>query len=685
MKSLRTRRSTPSTVPQPRQKLTKGNKDARKSRVDDKMKRRMSARYADISDPRDAEVPDMPDLRDLRRIAATTAAPGGGGAPRTFYDDDEDDATGAIGAGEEPRVDVLDVRDLEQEDFDPDAYLRSKLASSTEAELRAFQTSLQTTKDATALDLQKNVFKNYSDFVVISKEISTLENDMLELKASLQEWKNMPSLLTLDQTNTVGETSNVTDTRRRTARSSIADLRTLYVSQLQTLHSSIEGSATLVPTIPGRHIIAEASDLQQLNAATYRPEHGAHIVLLDDSLLVARRRRGRLVADRAWTLGEISLVDVRDTSELQNVFKIKRGQDTFVFKTERLPDKRALLSQFRQAAEELATRKRKEREGEHEKRRSMWTAGDRKSVGPDTMPALPAWMLDMASGSGGAAAKAEQDQQWINNFIDELTVAVALRDWDAAVDLVVKGQTRVAMTPGLSSKLNPLAEQLTTEILGALADPTQRRSSTVKVVAYIVRLGPDALVRARDTFLNARAALMRKRVRAIRFEGDVRAYVKELALIVFTSIKHTADWYLASFKDFEMASGLIRWAKDQVEDFAKMFCIQVYGWETNSYEHAQVEDIAIVQECINVAKTQNRRLLRDVGMDFSFMLLDLIALPSESSNSASTAQQVPEISLSETPTESSTPLSANRPPRPPRSPAPPPRSRDREREGTPGK
>ncbi|KAL5640240.1 hypothetical protein ACGC1H_007495 [Rhizoctonia solani] len=679
MKSLRTRRSTPSTVPQSRPKQkSKGNKDARKSRVDDKMKRRMSARYADISDPRDAEVPDMPDLRDLRRIAQ-------GGAPaNTFYDEDEDDVgvTGVVGP-EETRVDVLDVRDLEQEEFDPDAYLRSKLASSTEAELRAFQASLQTTKDATALDLQKNVFKNYSDFVVISKEISTLENDMLELKASLQEWKNMPTLLALDpSTNTTtGESANVTDTRRRTARSSIADLRTLYISQLQTLHSTIEGSATLVPTIPGRHIIAEASDLQQLNAATYRPEHGAHVVLLDDSFLVARRRRGRLVADRAWQLGEISLVDVRDTSELQNVFKIKRGQDTFVYRTERLTDKRALLSQFRKAAEELATRKRKEREGEHEKRRSLWVAGDRKSLALEAMPALPAWMVEMAAGSAGAAAKAEQDERWVNNFMDELTVAVALRDWDSAVNLVVKGQGRTAMVPGLSSKLTPLAEQLTAELLGALADPAQRRSSTIKVIAYIVRLGPDALVRARDTFLNARASLMRKRVRAIRFEGDVRAYIKELALIVFTSVKHTADWYLASFKDFEMASGLIRWAKEQVEDFARMFCIQVYGSETNEYDQAQaIDDSTIAFECIQIAKNSNRRLLRDIGMDFSFVLLDLISIPAPPSETRT--QVVPEISLPDTPTESIT----SRPPRPPRSPAPPPpRSRDREREGSTGK
>lgn len=79
------------------------------------MKRRMSARYADISDPRADVVPDMPDLRDLRRIAAASGGPGG---VRTFDDEDEEDVPGA---GEEARVDVLDVRDLEQEEFDPDA------------------------------------------------------------------------------------------------------------------------------------------------------------------------------------------------------------------------------------------------------------------------------------------------------------------------------------------------------------------------------------------------------------------------------------------------------------------------------------------------------------------------------------------------------------------------------------
>lgn len=46
---------------------------------------------------------------------------------------------------------------------------------------------------------------SYAEFMVISKEISTLENDMLELKESLAEWKSMPSLLHIDDAASIGE------------------------------------------------------------------------------------------------------------------------------------------------------------------------------------------------------------------------------------------------------------------------------------------------------------------------------------------------------------------------------------------------------------------------------------------------------------------------------------------------
>jgi hypothetical protein len=60
--------------------------------------------------------------------------------------------------------------------------------------------------------LRRTIFditRSYAEFVLISKEISVLENEMLELKESLAEWKSMPSLLHIDESaSAVGASSS---------------------------------------------------------------------------------------------------------------------------------------------------------------------------------------------------------------------------------------------------------------------------------------------------------------------------------------------------------------------------------------------------------------------------------------------------------------------------------------------
>jgi exocyst complex component 8 len=196
--------------------------------------------------------------------------------------------------------------------------------------------------------------------------------------------------------------------RRRNARSSVADLRILYANQMQTLHSQIEGSAKFAPTTPGRHVIIEMDGIFSLNAATYKVDHVVRFVLLDDAVLVARRRRrnaggagggsadgGKLVAEKCWPLSEMLVLDTKDTSSaylssvlcmefqflplgMTNVFKVRHGKETHVYRTETSADKKSILSQFRAVAEELAAKKRKEREGEHERRKTLWAGGGGK-------------------------------------------------------------------------------------------------------------------------------------------------------------------------------------------------------------------------------------------------------------------------------------------------------------------
>ncbi|THH31938.1 hypothetical protein EUX98_g2241 [Antrodiella citrinella] len=531
MQSLRTRKpSEHRSKGQARPDRTKPRDGRKSTRVDDKIKKRMSMRYVDISSPTESGIPAMPALPF-------------GVRPEQLRNQSE-----LIKDESQVKEDTkaADLKVLDKDDFDPDAFLKVKMAHSTEAELRTLQSSLQSLKDGVQQDLQRNVFKNYAEFVIVSKEVSTLENEMLEFKDSLAEWKGMPSLLHIDDSASVAE-------RRRNVRSSIADLKVLYANQMQNLHTQIEGSTKFVPTTAGRHVIAEMDGIVALNPATYRVDHSCRFVLLDDSVLVARRRRRRnntesekLIAERCWPLNEMLVLDTKDTSSMMNVFKIRHNKETHVYRTEVAADKKNLLSQFRHVAEELAAKRQKEREGEHQRRKSLWASSstnDRTSMayGGTEVPPMPDFLANLMDksemGSSSAKEKVERDTRWIGEFADDLTVAIALRKWDEAVTLVEEGA------------------------------------------------GPAA----RNTFLNMRSDVMRKSIRAITFEGSVGMYVADLAIVVFTGVKHTADWFLASFKENEVASAFVEWAKHQIEIFAEMFRKQVYSPDV----HAKTVDEAI--------------------------------------------------------------------------------------------
>lgn len=598
-------------------------------------------RYADISGPTETlAVPDVPALPI--GLAQQREYQG-----RVLDDGDVSFVQPSVVQRREEEIQAAQLKLLDEKSFDPDAFLKAKLANSTEYELKSLQSSLRNTKDETAADLQKNVFKNYAEFVHISKEISALENEMIELKDSLSEWKSMPSLLHID------ESSSASD-RRRNVRSSVADLRVLYASQMQTLHTQIEGSAKFVPTTPGRHVIAEMdTGVVALHAATYKVAHPVRFVLLDDAVLVARRRNrrnadgdakgGKWVAERAWPLTEMIVLETKDTPTMTNVFKIRSGKETHVYRTEQAADKKNLLSQFRHIADEFAARRQKEREGEHERRKSLWTGGDRNSFLDRAAPAFPEWMADLAKRAGmadgveldgsagsGAKEKAERDARWVSDWADELTVAVALREFDKAVKLVEEGEAKASTIPSLSPKLTALTASLTSALLSALSDPSNRKTRVVSLISLLKRVHAGAA--ARDTFLKARSVMLKKHLRMIKVEGDAVTYVHDLAIVVFSCLKHTADWFLASFRENEFASAFVDWARKEITHFADIYREQVYGSDN---------DAKVAQQASKITYSQSRKLLEEFGLDFRYLLDELLVADPKSRGSPRLPAPIP--------------------------------------------
>ncbi|KAG8808030.1 exocyst complex component exo84, partial [Serendipita sp. 399] len=121
-------RPNPSTVP----------REMRKSRVDDRIRRRMSTWYTEGDNgQQQGSIPDVPALPKERSGYSRGARDTRTSAREIVRDD--------------PRA--VDVDILQQDNFDPDAYLKLKLTNSTEAELKALQASLVASKSATAADL----------------------------------------------------------------------------------------------------------------------------------------------------------------------------------------------------------------------------------------------------------------------------------------------------------------------------------------------------------------------------------------------------------------------------------------------------------------------------------------------------------------------------------------------------
>ncbi|SPO28826.1 related to EXO84 - exocyst protein essential for secretion [Ustilago trichophora] len=663
--------------------LKKSKKKA--SEVGSNLKKRLSMRYAEPTQlgpggfsaiPAVPSLPPMPQIHiddrphhdnddDHRYLPVI-----GESSHDAAYDPDENELQAMRKSSEttRTRTDIfesdpaVDLQLLSQSDFDPQAYLRAKLSHHTESSLRTFKSSLAAAKEAANDDLKRQVFKNYSEFITISKEIATLENDMLELKELLSEWKQLPQALELDDSTSTSSFSDFSRAKPsgKANRNSTIDLQQIYRAQITSLWEGIEGSQKFLPYIPGRHLIAEASSFTELNAATYKPQQSVALFLLDDLLLIATRRKRqmsskvRLVAERCFSLAEIVVIDLKDGGDLTNAIKIKRARESYVYRTDRAEDKRALLNAFRRVAEELAKKRRNESEygaaAEARKREStllssppiaqhQFEALDLSSTSSTTSsrqhydgglltpigehgPADSAGGV-MAAAAASASAERKDPGRWNNDFADELSVCIALREWDQAVTLIEKGRAVLstysstdASCLDLSAKLTARTADLFAAISSDFTRQHLKKSSVIRNASFLLRL--DQGEKARQLFLEARTELLKKRTRQIKFEGDTGLYISELGMVHFTLIKNTSEWYMAAFKDGSMASGFVQWAWERVEEYAELFRRQVYGVE----EEREGEE-GLVSEVKEISLRLAGQL-KEVGLDFCFLLEQLL-------------------------------------------------------------
>jgi len=352
--------------------------------------------------------------------------------------------------------------------FDPEQYIASSLAGASEDDLESFYESLRDLQNNTSSDLQSNVFNNYASFVSLSHEISNLTSDLSSLSALLTQFSNLTqSLSTSIQSNDPDtDQSSGYQRERRGAqhhRNSIADLAHIHASHLQELWHFVEGSQKFLPAHPGRHVIKESLNWTELNAATWKPTKTVHLILLNDHLLVAARKRGKAasketrtsVADRCWNLTDIEINELNgDRDGPSASLQIIRGREVAVYSPPegRLSERANFVQTFKRATIDLHN-KRRQTDGVSTK--GIFTSismvlmlsaaqssvllpnSDGHFKGNDAI--LRRVSMNFNIDRTGSTTGTDQSVRWVQDRMDDLDVRIALHDFEDAVQSIEKG------------------------------------------------------------------------------------------------------------------------------------------------------------------------------------------------------------------------------------------------------
>ncbi|KAI8819537.1 uncharacterized protein EV422DRAFT_533391 [Fimicolochytrium jonesii] len=527
----------------------------------------------------------------------------------------------------------LDIVKFSDESFKAEQYVHSILTQSSEEGVRSFHQALVDAGDAAAADLQRNVYKNYSEFVLISKEISRLETDMWSLRGLLADFTdvNQALLKTIrtEEPSTVEKTTETSqdqdlNTRTATPSSTLAAQSETQnrISQLSTLYDTIEGLSKILPPSPLRYLVRDGSTSRfgESNPSNMNKVlQSVYFYILSDTLVVTTKKRGiisgknKMVLDKCWSLGDVAIIDVKDSTEVSNAFKILRHPDTFIYRSDTLEEKRSFLTAFKRYTDELMLQKRAALENAKNKQPSATPLEEVVSPTQRETDREERARRALRDDLSNAEVK------WLMELSDELDVLVAHRDFDVAVGLIEDARRTLskssAETPrvaqikaSLEERTNKLAQLVSMDF----ANPVATKSQVQANIDKLLRLGMGD--QARDFFLTSRTAIIRHRIRLVRFGGDVSIYISDLAQVVFRLTRNTCDWYGGSFRDTTMASGFMKWVAIELENFTQIFRRQVFDCHPS---------FSVIADCLQHT-LEHCKPLKEVGLHIAPMITDAL-------------------------------------------------------------
>ncbi|OBA21247.1 hypothetical protein METBIDRAFT_87437 [Metschnikowia bicuspidata var. bicuspidata NRRL YB-4993] len=167
-------------------------------------------------------------------------------------------------------------------------------------------------------------------------------------------------------------------------------------SSLQLLYKHVDGAQKFVQEMPGRHILGESGRWHGINVGTWKPSEPIHLFLLNDSVLVATRKKTqdssskRLQAAHFWPLAAVEITQITPpkkqvTDDSQGyVINLRSNSLSYVYQTDRYDHFMRVMNAYQRGKAEVSKKQRlmEEQDG---RPRNTQDAGHRRNASSNSI------------------------------------------------------------------------------------------------------------------------------------------------------------------------------------------------------------------------------------------------------------------------------------------------------------
>ncbi|XP_074109472.1 exocyst complex component Exo84 [Cotesia typhae] len=502
------------------------------------------------------------------------------------------------------------------DDFNPDKFVKDLNTQCIGAtELHKQRMKIQELNDKTSIQLKRNVYQNYMQFIETAKEISHLESEMYQLSQLLSEQRSL--LSALNSNRSTGALFD--DILKNHQDFNVVSKEQEQKQKLIQLLEHVEGGMSLVDT-PGRICFHEGS-LLELDPLEGTPLKRVHGYLFNDILMIAswlstsgRRQPSKYKVQAVYNLQCLAIVNVKDLGSVKLAFKLLAFPDTRVFQCASAVSKKEWLEKCDQAKKIRLLQECPLEPTNKQETQKEFTMLTSRSMSLDSHG------LGVEEGDDSADSL-KPLPEWLSEVTEDLDSCIAQRHFEEAYNLFEKAMSYLKVTQTsqsieikkkIENRGKCLVEVLTDELeLSIEAKSLQGGGlrSARRAVKLLIQLNRSA--QACKIYLQLCNAALTSRLKRVKREGTVVPYVEQLSAIAFSNIFDMAKEFLKLFSpSMNCTSSLIVWCSQEVKYLTSHLIKQLFIPQVT---------LGTLVECIHTVRSHCDQLTY-LGIDLRYQL-----------------------------------------------------------------